>query len=455
MIKKIYKYFTSLRFTILVISLLGVTFLLGLSIPQKRLVKEWYFQWKHNAPKMVAVLDALQLTDIYTSPITLVLWGCFFLNLALVLWQRLPVVRGRIALTPAKVVDPATAGGYPFKLSIPLAEAQDKGAVLQFLRSKGYAIIEKGELFYGVRNRLSPVAFGLFHLSFFLILIGGLLSVYTEFYGYLDLAQGESFQGEVERYSTIPSPPSFPKIGSPPQVSFTVTKIEPQVSNMTETGLKVTLVDAKQKSHLLEINRPYIADSTTFVLKNLGMSPLFVLHDPTGHDVDGAYVRLDCLKGRSDHFAMGGFEFKVKFYPDYLLVDGKAASRSLEFNNPVFLLRVEQGKKLVSEGTIKPGGDLKFAGFRLEMKELPYWVRFNVVKERGIPILYAGFALASIAIVWRLLFYRREMVAAFRGTGGERRLEVAGRSEYYKSLAEEEFTKLFADLCAEMRRVVR
>ena len=446
MFKKVIKYLSSLRFTVWLISLLCFIFLLGLWIPQKHLVKDWYFQWKTSAPNMVAFLDALELTDIYTSPITLTLWGFFFLNLSLVMWQRLPLIKSRIALTENKIIYPAQAGSYPFRLTIPIPEGVAGAAPLNYLRSKGYAIIENGPLFYGVRNRLSPIAFGLFHISFFLILIGGLISVYTEFYGYLDLAEGESFQGEVDRYSMLPAPPSFPKIGSTPKVSFTVAKIEPQVSGMTETGLKVTLVDARQHKHILDINRPYNVDSTTFVLKSLGMAPLFVLKDKTGKEIDGAYERLDCLKGRKDRFTLGGFDFKAKFYPDYVLEQGKAATRSLEFNKPVFLLTVEQGTKKIAEGSITRGGELAFDGYRLEMRELPYWVRFNVVKEQGIPVLYAGFAIASLAIIWRLLFFRREIVGAFRGEGSDFQLEVAARSEYYKSLAAEEFTKLFSDM---------
>lgn len=445
MIKRIIKFVSSLRFTIWVISLLGLVFLLGLWIPQKHLVKAWYFQWQHNAPKMVAVLDALQLTDIYTSPISLTLWGLFFLNLSLVMWQRIPLIKSRIALTPSKIVDPEKAGGYPFRLAIPFPAGVDRAAPLQFLRSKGYAIIENGPLFYGVRNRLSPIAFGLFHISFFLILIGGVISVYSEFYGYLDLAEGESFQGEVDRYSAIPSPPTFPKLGSPPKVSFTIAKIEPQVSGMTETGLKVTLVDAEKVNHILDINRPYIADSTTFVLKNLGVAPLFVLKDQTGKELDGVFQRLDCLKGKSDKFSLDGFDFKVKFYPDYMLYEGKNATRTLEFKNPVFFLTVEKDKKKIAEGLLAKGGQMALGSYRLEMRELPYWVRFNVVKDQGIPILYAGFGLSSLALIWRLLFYRREIVGAVRDDTGELRLEIAARSEFYKSLAAEEFTELFAN----------
>lgn len=451
MFKKIKKYLSSLRFTILLISLLGLVFMFGLWIPQKNLVKQLYTQWQANSPKLVAFLDALQLTDIYTSPITLTLWGLFFLNLALVMWQRIPLIKNRIAISQAKITDPAKAAGYSFKNSYHLPEGVNGATIIGLLRKRGYTIIESGAGFYGVKNRLSPIAFGLFHLSFFLILIGGVLSVYSEFYGYLDIAEGESFQGGLEQYSQTPYPPSLPKIGSPPNVIFTVKKIVPEVSGFTETGLKVDLLDRRGRDHEIVINHPYEEDSTTFVLKGLGMSPLFVLKDPSGKEIDGAYVRLDCLKGKTDQFAMGGFEFKVKFYPDYVLVDGKAATRSLEFKNPVFIIAVGKDRKQIAEGIVIPKGALEFDGYRLEMREIPFWVKFTVIKEHGIPILYTGFLIASLAVIWRLIWYRREIVGKVRDEGGERTLDVAARSEYYKSLANDEFTKLFTKILAQGR----
>jgi len=66
MFNKLIKYLASLRFTILLICLLGVIFALGLLVPQKSLVKDIYFEWQRNSPALVAFLDAFQLTEIYT-----------------------------------------------------------------------------------------------------------------------------------------------------------------------------------------------------------------------------------------------------------------------------------------------------------------------------------------------------------------------------------------------------
>ena len=449
MFKKLIKLLSSLRVTIWLISLLSLIFALGLWIPQKRLLKDWYFQWKAHSPTLVSVLDAFQLTDIYTSPITLTLWLLFFVNLSLVMWQRIPLIKKRIEVSESKIADPETAPGYSFRARYKLPEGMSAATLFALLKKRGFAIYERGGLFYGVKNRLSPIAFGLFHLSFYLVLIGGIVSLYTEFYGYLELMEGDTFQGEIDRYSAIPDPPSLPRIGSPPQVSFTVKKIVPLVSGFTETGLKVTLVDSRGKEHDLDINKPYIADSSTFVLKALGMAPLFVLSDAASKkELDGAYVRLDCLKGRSDHFDMGGYHFLVKFYPDFMRVEGKPATRTLEFKNPMFLLQVEKDKKPVGEMLLPKNGAIEFDGKRLEMRQMPFWIRFVVMKEHGIPILYTGFFLVSLAVIWRFIWYRREMVGKVCCEGGECTLVIAARSEFYKSLAEDEFTKLFTKVLA-------
>jgi hypothetical protein len=394
---------------------------------------------------LVAVLDALQLTDIYTSPIMLTLWAFFFLNLALVMWQRIPLIKNRIALSEGRISDPAAAGGYPFHDSYSLSPNMDGAKVIGYLRQRGYAVLGNENGFYGVKNRLSPIAFGLFHLSFFLILLGGLTSYYTQFIGNLVLTEGETFQGEVERYVQMPAP-TLPKIGTPPKAAFTIKSIVPVVSGFTETGLKVQLVDAGGQAHNLDINRPYNTDSTSFVLKNLGPSPLFILKDPSGKEIEGAYVKLDVLKDRKDKFTLGGFEFHVQFYPDYILENGKAATRSSEFNNPVFFISVGRDGKKIGEGTIARNGVMEFAGNSLEMPEMPFWIRFSVIKEHGIALIYTGFAMASFAVIWRLLFFKREIVGAVREELGERRLVVAARSEYYKSLAEDEFKKLFSQI---------
>lgn len=445
MFNKLLKYLASLRFTICLICFLGVIFALGLMIPQKSLVKEIYFDWQQNSPALVAFLDALQLTEIYTSWLTLTLWGLFFLNLALVMWQRMPLVKKRIELSELRITAPETATGYAFQGAYALPDGMAGSDVISALNKRGYTLLGDEHGFFGVRNRYSPLAFAFFHLSFFLILLGGAISFYTTFIGYVDLAQGETFTGELEQYNKAPRP-TVPKAGGIPDAAFTVTSITPQVVRNTPTGISIKLLDARGATHDVGINTPYKTDHTFFVFKHLGMSPLFVLKDASGREVEGAYCKLDVLQGRQDRFKFAGFEFTALFYPDYVTENGVRATRTQEFNNPTFSLVVERDGKKVGEGIVPKNGALEFAGYRLEMREMPFWVRFYVIKERGVSILYTGLAIACCAVIWRLLFFRREIVGAVREEAGERRLVVAARSEFYKSLAEDEFAKMFGEI---------
>jgi cytochrome c biogenesis protein ResB len=445
MFKKVIKFLSSLRFTIWLICLLGVIFAAGLWVPQKRLLKTIYEEWQRNSPGLVAFLDAFGLTTIYTSPITVTLWALFFLNLSLVLWQRIPVIKGRIAVSDTKIADPETAGGFPFRASYPLPDGYDRDTVLPLLKKRGFVIVGDVNGFYGVKNRLSPIAFALFHVSFFLILLGGLLTVYTEFRGYAELAEGEVFTGTLDQYKASPSP-KLPEIGSLPEVAFSVKSIVPSVVRNTPTGISIILVDPQGKHHEVGINRPYDVNHSSVMFKHLGMAPLFVLKDPSGAEIDGAYSKLDVLKGGEDRFSLGGFLFVARFYPDYAMENGKPVTRSMEFNNQVFVIDVLKDGKKIAEGIVPKNGYMEFHGYRLEMRDMLFWVRFYISKQRGLSIVYAGFILATVGVIWRLLFYRREIVGAVREQDGVPCLMVAGRSEYYKSLAEDEFARVFEEI---------
>ena len=89
--------------------------MIGLWVPQVGLVKDMYLEWKRTSPNLVAFLDFFRLTTIYTSPVTVTLWSFFFLNLMLVIWQRIPVIKQRIELTEKKIIDPRRSAGFPFR----------------------------------------------------------------------------------------------------------------------------------------------------------------------------------------------------------------------------------------------------------------------------------------------------------------------------------------------------
>lgn len=440
MLKKISKFLGSLRLTITLIISLGVIFLLGLWIPQKGIIDyEAYRQWKANVPTLVAFIEAMGLMEIYRAPLTLALWGCFFINLSLVMWQRIPVVRRRIAL-PDPLPDPLGTS-FPHHAAIELSGPVTIDAVSRVLGKAGYACHGTTGRFYAVKNRLSPVATLLFHLSFFLMLMGGVISVYTRFVGTVDLAEGEVFNGELERYT---GKPSLPRFGSPPALRLVVRKVTPLIEGQTPTGLRVTLEDDRYQRQTIDINKPYRRGDISFVVKDLGLAPLIIMRDASGREMDGAFVKLNVLRGKEDGFRMGGYTFRARFFPDHVLVNGEDQTRSEEFRNPVLAIMAEQGgRRTVQRVPYLAGTRLPIDGVTLELSRLSYWVRFTVVREQGVWLVYAGFLIACGALLWRLVWYRRELAGAVtQAPDGSTTMHIAFRSEFYRALAEEEFDML-------------
>ncbi len=429
------RFFSSLKLTAVLLSTLGLIFLAGLWIPQKGLLKqELYEQWQEGKPGLVAVLESLQFTEIYASPLTLVVWGLFFINLTTVMVKRIGFISKRIALPGGDEPLPATAG-FPYQGRVKLRKA-DPAEFYRELEQKGFRVVTTVEGFTAVRNRYAPVATILFHLSFYLVLAGAVISIYTKFSGSANIAEGESFAGELTEYA---SPPLLPKIGSRPDLQFTVVKVSPEVVGNTSTSLTVKIRDAAGRSREIRINKPFKQGAVSAVVKNLGVAPLFVL-SRGGQELDGAFVKLDVLKGKTDRFTIGPYTVLARYYPDYEVVNGEPGSRSEEFRNPALHLKVLRGEQIVSEGTLQPGEGLAVGEEQLELREIPFWVGFYIIGEHGLPVLYTGFLLGVVGLCWRFGAYRRELVG--RWQGGDCLL-VAGRADFYRSLTIEEFENMF------------
>jgi hypothetical protein len=435
---KILRFFSSLKLTAILLALLGMLMLAGQWIPQKSLLRrEMYEHWQQGSPALVSVLETLRFTEIYTAPLTLAVWGLFFINLTTVMVRRIGVIGKRTKLPSADDPLPATAG-FPYQGRLKLLRS-DRAELYRSLEQKGFHVVPSGEGFIALKNRFSPLAAILFHLSFYLILAGASLSVYTKFSATLNIAEGESFSGEVTAYA---APPKLAKVGAPPKLQFTLLKVVPEVKESTSTSLSVTLRDAAGQIRAVGINRPYKQGATSLVVKNLGVSPLFVL-SRGGEEIDGAFVKLDVLKGKTDRFAIGPYTVLARYFPDYEVVAGQAQTRSEEFRNPALQLKVLQGEELLTEGTLQPGQGLAVGSERLELREIPFWVGFSVVKEHGLPVLYAGFLLGVVALCWHFGIYQRLLVGRYQEGDS---LLVAGRADLYRALTAEEFETMFRDM---------
>lgn len=401
----------------------------GLLIPQRAVLQRQAFEeWAARYPGLVSVLDGTGLTDVYRSPLATLLWSAFFLNLLVVMWRRVPVVRRRIRVD-GEIPDPSTAPQMTYRRTAAV-HLDSMEPVAEFFAARGYAVHREGTRLRAVKNRLSPVATLLFHVSFTVVAAGALVSALTRFEGRVDLGVGEEFTGALAQYADRPS---LPRIGGAPSVRFLVEGIEPEVVGNLPVRLRVFVRDENYRGHVVEVNQPYEVGNASFVFMNLGVAPALVFTEPGGGERFAGLVKLNVLQDRVDQFDLLGMRFSARLFPDYVREGGTERSRSQEMRDPVLRLEAER-KGGRTAASLRPGERAVFGPYVVTFADWRYWARFYVRAEHGMGIVWAGFAIGVVALAWRLLLFRREFVVAAGAAG----VEVAGRSEFYRHLFEDE-----------------
>jgi len=74
----------------------------------------------------------------------------------------------------------------------------------------------------------------------------------------------------------------------------------------------------------------------------------------------------------------------------------------------------------------------------LRLQEVRYFAALQLVSERGGWLLVLGFALSVLGIAWRMLWYRREVVARWEVDV----VRIAGRAEFYQGRFQDELDEI-------------
>ena len=458
------RFFRSLRLTAIVIALLIFLYLLGLVTPQKWMfkTKQQYDAWLSES-FIYRVADFIGFTDIYMSPITLTLLAIFFINLAVVITGRVPhvlrksYIRGAPAARKPEAIKSSSTGLVTTSSLSPEVAA---GALKKATGKLGYYLVPQKEtegvgVFTAVKNRFSPLGFLLFHLSFLFCLVGAILVSYTRFSGALALTVGQEFNGDMRQYHRIDRQPKAFRVL--PHLGLKLMEVYPTYEEDVPSRLVAVLMvndGVKTVREVININEPLRRGGLTILANKIGISPLVEILGPSDRPIDGAYVALDVLRGKADTFKFDTdprYDFSVLFYPDYEVVDGIERSRSVEIRNPYFHLTIRKEGEIEYDGTVRPGELAPFGMFNLKISDIRYWVEFLVIREYGMYPLYLGFALASIGLVMRLVFYQRRMDVVIEPSPSGTVIYMDGRSEFFPIAFKEEKARFMLEFEKRMR----
>lgn len=455
-IKRLYRWFKKPKTTVLIIIVLSAIFALGLFVPQKRFFQSSmdYEAWLDTVPLIFPFLDWIGFTDIYLSPITLIFIALFFLNLIAVTLDRMPLLvrQAHIGGGGMPPLDSATLqrnSGVRAIRTVSLEKMEVIKLVEGYFRKGGWFVLEKegeGEML-AVKNRLSVFGFLFFHLSFLLLLTGGLLIFYSRMTGSIALTQGEHFTGDMQQFRKISRKPKIMERIKIPPFFISDVGIGYEGDRPKDLILTVNIAsESGERIELAEINKPIRLGNVTLLANNAGVSPLFILRDTKeNREIDGAWVRLNVLNREIDNFTFRNSStviYDTWFYPDYVMEDGYEKSRSKEIRNPAFHILVRDRGVVIAEATIKKGQAMLFDSYMLIFEDIRYWGEIKVVREVGPPLLIAGFFLGIMGLIMRLMLYRREIRIAVN----DDTVYFVGKSTLNQIACDERLEKMVGEL---------
>jgi len=317
-------------------------------------------KWQTEHPLLSHLSISLGLTNLYTSSGYIAILSMLFLSLSVCIYKRFP---------------------YIFR---------DRGEKVR----------------YGLLGSL------IFHFSFLIILAGAIVSTWTRFEGMIILTEGQPFKGYPDEYIAVQRRPLF--VSDPLGFQLMLQKFKPFYGTQPKYVSEVLIGDRGNKTH--ETIRDFHALSYkgyTFYQKDHGFSPSFVLKDHWGRVIFQSFVAFKSHKEAEevryeDYFRIPGtgLEIEGRLYPDMVINDGKVRSKSALPNNPVIDIKIKEKEKEIFRGIVKLGQDIKLTNFSLSFNDLRYWSSFRVVKDPGIPVIYAGFGTGVFGLFLRLLSIR-------------------------------------------------
>lgn len=439
---QLYNLFLSRKTTALLIFSLTALYLLGAVIPQKQLVgTEAYNAWKQSSPLWVSLLESLQLTSLYSSPIVLGITVLFFIHLVIVTGRRIPVLLRELRL-PEKVDITAASIERLEPVTVRNVDPSAMDLLKEAVAARGYRIVAGENCFKGFKNQFSMFGSLMFHLSFLLILLGAMIIFYSRFSGDAYVAEQQVFSGRSEEYRKRMRFSGIRK--SLPELQFQVEKIEPKFAGLEPLSLNSKMIvtyGGRTVRGRSDVNHPFRSGPLSILITDLEATPLLRIADREGREILSAFALLKILRGQADTFEIpdSPYSLSFRFWPDYAVDNGKAKTLSYELKNPHFEVAVYRDGKLLSDGNVlaAPNDYLEFDGLRLTIPEIHYYGNFLIVEERGGGILSLGFLVAVGGLILKVFWRKKAIYAVQSWEEGVVLLKVARQTEYYQERSSE------------------
>jgi len=417
---------SSLQFALVVLIAIAVVAVVGTVIPQGNppdLYRDMY------GGALSFIIGLFRFDRTYSSPLFLGLLALFGVNLTLCSLMRFPAIFRR-AFSPDKLLDPSRISGLPVSFKVKNRSAADIAGALD---SHRFHLDEVAAgRYFGEKGRLGHLGAFTVHLSLVMLLVGGLVSLLTGFRGYIQLSRGESADVAV-----IAGDRTMPLGFTVTLNSFDVSFYEnfPNRPKSYVSAVTVTLPDGSTFDRDIRVNSPLMRNSFTVYQSSYGIDNS---REHAQSDADTAMVELR-LAGSPDSMppvttlalklgdteTVPGFGDSVAVRVSELYRSFTMGSDSSGSRNPALKLDIiVVGETRWSVFAFKNYPSLNMPMyddvlFHVTLKDIredfstgasgetesEYYTILGVVRDRGIPIMWAAAVLMAVGLT--LSFYVR------------------------------------------------
>ncbi|MDH3976637.1 MAG: hypothetical protein OEV42_20430 [Deltaproteobacteria bacterium] len=285
-----------------------------------------------------------------------------------------------------------------------------------------YAFIQSVIL---IRHSRGIIRLGGLFFQFAIILLCTSLWVsnYSRFEGKFVRMQGQTFNGFKKDY--LPQTVYLGKKAKFAHMGVTIKKITPYPASTVNKLDKVTadiIYQSRTSKGLVyktfSSKMPFFTDWSFVSISDFGYAPRYVLLDNEEKEVESNYLYKKLYPpGKEDSFEFYflGYVLYLQCFPDFVDVDGKAASKSAELKKPVFNLRIARNKDIVYNGLIRTDEKIRFDNIRMAFPEVRYWIEVSIVRDFGLPVLAVAFLFLLVGVVLLWIDGRRKRSCEISG----------------------------------------
>jgi cytochrome c biogenesis protein len=411
-IDKVWNFFASVRFAIIIFTLIAATSVVGTILeqraePEKNLQVLSRIFGESAAPTLYTVFNSLGFMDMYRSWWFITLLVLFAVNLIICSVDRLPRI-WRLVKEPISPLPEETIRKFLIHKELAMKGSADslREVILHAAKGIGFSCREekeeKGLQFFAQKRNFSRLGVYLTHFSILVILAGALVGGQFGFKGFMEVGEGTVSNTAFGR-------------GKELNLDFYIKcdNFDVEYYGMSDMPKEyrswlTVIKDGKEvMTKSITVNDPLTYEGITFYQSSYGIIPnslgngIFIF---TVASKDGKSSILNLRLG--DSFQIPGTNVTGKitnFSPAMRIMNGQAFTYAETMNNPAVLIDFyESGKHLFSGWIFKRNPETWQLpdGNRVEFNN--YWgveyTGLQVRKDPGVWVVYLGCILMSIGL---------------------------------------------------------